>query len=169
MSLTMIPNPFKLFFQTANAITGTARNLYTLLFLVFLAIPSALVYCGPRFTSESVNCLLEILWLLIPFIMLGAAMAALSIWRIVASTAFLVAWVPLVVFSCSLWTPLIEGFSKNHDPVFKLVNEQQQNKTTSIRRYKLDLARISIRKETLERELFPGLKWVEIREQRIEN
>jgi hypothetical protein len=165
----MIPNPFKIVFETASAITGTARNLYSLLFLTFLIVPSSLVYCGPRFTVESVNCLLLILWLLIPFLMLGAGMAALSIWRIVLSTAFLVAWVPAVVFSFPIWLPLIDGFSTNIDPVFQLVDEQKQNGGSRIRHYKLQIAGLAIEKETLESEIIPGLKWVEIREQNINN
>ena len=165
----MIPNPFKIVFETAGAITGIARNLYSLLFLTFILVPSSLVYCGPRFTSESVNCLFEILWLLIPFLMLGAAMVALSIWRIVASTAFLVAWVPAVVFSFPLWLPLMDGFTKNQDPIFKLMDVHKQNESANIRQYKMEVTGLAIQKETLETDLFPGLKWVEIREQHIEN
>lgn len=165
----MIPNPFKIVFETASAITGTARNLYTLLFLTFLCVPSSLIYCGPRFTSESVNCLFFILWLLIPFLMLGAGMAALSIWRIVVSTAFLVAWVPTIVFSFPIWLPLIDGFSKNCDPVFQLMDEQTQHGGGKTRHYKLEVAGLAIQKETFETDIIPGLKWVEIREQHIDN
>lgn len=164
----MILNPFKPIFETAGAITGTARNLYSLLFLSFIVIPVTLFYGGPEFVSESLNCLMGVFWFLIPPLMAVTALVAISVWRIMASTAFLFLWVPFLLISYAVWMPLIDGVSENKNPFFELVDSKQTSKEHACR-YTLEskLLNVSIDKRTVEKELFPGLKWVTVKEQSI--